>query len=160
MLRFCYVPARELDGRSALSPALGHSSFSSVQAALPSIGITKRRLKQLEAISLIREQREKRKQVLAFNAQSFVLCGLPLRQPPQDQLTYTRRNGKFFREITAHPRFGLRDKPVPVTALDAKGKGTRKRRRLYNCFALSPALLVACSANYLWLVIPAGLQVH
>lgn len=37
----------------------------------------------------------------------FVLCGLPLRRPPQAQLLYTRRNGKFFLQIAGHPQFGL-----------------------------------------------------
>jgi Plasmid encoded RepA protein len=30
-----------------------------------------------------------------------------LREPPKDQLIYTRHNGNFLLEITAHPRFGL-----------------------------------------------------
>lgn len=47
---------------------------------MPAIGITKRRLKQLEAIQLIREQRRAGKQNLALNASPFVLCGIPLRQ--------------------------------------------------------------------------------
>jgi hypothetical protein len=46
-----------------------------------------------------------------------VLCGIPLRRPPQDQLTHTRRNGKFTLEIIAHPRFGLpfgQDRLIPL----------------------------------------------
>jgi hypothetical protein len=84
---------------------------------LPSIGITKRTLKHLEAIRLVREQREAGKQQLAYNARPFVLCGIPLRRPPQEQLTYVRHNGRFLLEITAHPRYGLpygQDRLIPI----------------------------------------------
>ncbi len=83
----------------------------------PTFGITKRTLKKPEAIQLVREQRENRRQEIAYNARPFVLCGLPLRQPPQDQLIYARRNGNFLLEITAHPRFGLpygQDRLIPI----------------------------------------------
>jgi len=89
----------------------------SVGSLLPQIHITKRRLKQLEAIALIREQRNKGKQQLAYNARPFALCGIPLRRPRQQQLAYLRRNGKFFLEITGHPRFGLpygQDRLIPI----------------------------------------------
>src|SRR5262249_53557038 len=71
------------------------------------LGISKFRLRQLEAITLIRDGRENGHQDLAYNARPFVLCGLPLRPPSKGQFTYTRRNGKFFLEITGHPKFGL-----------------------------------------------------
>lgn len=90
---------------------------SSVASVLPSIGVTRHRLKQLEAIHLVWQQRQERKQELAFNSRPFVLCGLPLRRPPLDKLFYTRRNGKFFLEIVAHPRFGLpfgQDRLIPI----------------------------------------------
>jgi hypothetical protein len=84
---------------------------------LPSIGITKRTLRHLEAIQLVREQREMGKQELAYNARPFVLCGIRLRRPPQEQLTYARHNGHFLLEITAHPRYGLpygQDRLIPI----------------------------------------------
>jgi hypothetical protein len=74
-------------------------------------------MKQVEAILLIREQREKGTQELAFHARPFILCGLPLRRPSPDQLSYTRRNGKYFLQIVAHPQFGLpfgQDRLIPV----------------------------------------------
>jgi hypothetical protein len=74
-------------------------------------------MKQVEAIRLIREQREKGTQDLAFHARPFILCGLLLRRPPPDQLSYTRRNGKFFLQILAHPQFGLpfgQDRLIPI----------------------------------------------
>ena len=88
-----------------------------LQSILPQISITKRTLKRLEAIQLIREQRENGKQEISYNARPFVLCGLPLRRPPKDQPIYTRRNGNFLLEITAHPRFGLpygQDRLIPI----------------------------------------------
>ena len=86
-------------------------------SVLPSINITKRRMKQVEAILLVREQREKGTQELASHARPFILCGLPLRRPSPDQLSYTRRNGKFFLQIVAHPQFGLpfgQDRLIPI----------------------------------------------
>jgi hypothetical protein len=79
----------------------------SFQSALSGLDITTRRLKQLEAIRLVREQRDSRTQEVSHNARPFVLCGLPLRRPPANQLVYAKRNGSFLLEITAHPRFGL-----------------------------------------------------
>lgn len=88
-----------------------------LQSILSSIGLTKRRLKQLEAIQLIREQRDNGKQQLAYNARPFVLCGIPLRRPPKGQLLHSRHSGKFFLQIAAHPHFGLpygQDRLVPI----------------------------------------------
>ncbi len=54
---------------------------------------------------------------MAFHTRPFVLCGLPLRRPPEHQLTYTRQNGKFFLQITGHPQFGLpfgQDRLIPI----------------------------------------------
>ncbi|HKT10681.1 MAG TPA: replication protein RepA [Terriglobia bacterium] len=56
---------------------------------------------------MIREQREQQKQEVAFDAGPFVLCGVPLRPLPKDQLAYKRRNGKFFLQIIGHPDFAL-----------------------------------------------------
>jgi hypothetical protein len=90
-------------------PALVHGwvSLDSFRCPLPELRITKLRLKQLDAIQLVREQRDSRTQEVSYNARPFVLCGLPLRRPPAHELVYTRRNGSFVLEITAHPRFGL-----------------------------------------------------
>ena len=85
----------------------GTANAVPLQSVARSIGITKRRFKQVESICLIREQRAAGRQELAFNARPFVLCGLPLRRPPSDQLSHTRRNGKFFLQVIGHPQFGL-----------------------------------------------------
>jgi hypothetical protein len=64
---------------------------------LPSeIRISKRKLRKIEAIEAVRRDRQDGHQELAYNARPFVLCGLPLRRPPKDQLSYTRTNGRFF----------------------------------------------------------------
>ena len=88
-----------------------------VRSILPSIGLTKHKLKQLDSICLVREQRANGHQQLAFNARPFVLCGLPLRRPPSTQQVHRRRNGKFFLHIVAHPDFGLpygQDRLIPI----------------------------------------------
>ncbi len=103
---------KELERTTYLSPP-----FFPVGSILPTIGITSRRLKQLNSVVLIREQREQRKQEVAFNARPFVLCGLPLRPLPRNQALYKRRNGSFFLHVVAHPDFGLpfgQDRLIPI----------------------------------------------
>lgn len=103
--------------REQESPGTCLPSFASVQSILPNIGITARRVKQLNSVLLIREQREQRKQEVAFNARPFVLCSIPLRPVPKDQLVYKRRNGNFFLHIVGHPDFGLpfgQDRLIPI----------------------------------------------
>src|SRR5581483_11200989 len=82
--------AAEIASALQLPPAASQPAFAS-----PKIAITKRNLKRVEAICLIREQRDSGHQELAYNARPFVLYGIPLRRPPRDQLAYLRRNGKF-----------------------------------------------------------------
>ena len=46
-----------------------------------------------------------------------MLCGLPLRRPPNSQLVHARHRGKFFLHVTAHPDFGLpfgQDRLIPI----------------------------------------------
>lgn len=68
---------RALESRSPESP---DSSPKRIGEILPSLGITKRRYKQVESLCLIRQQRARAQQDLAFNARPFVLCGLPFGQ--------------------------------------------------------------------------------
>lgn len=61
--------------------------------------------------------RDHGKQEVAFHARPFVLCGIPLRPLPKDQLAYKRRNGKFFLQMIGHPDFGLpfrQDRLIPI----------------------------------------------
>jgi len=102
--------------KTAHTPLLSNS-FVSVESILPQIGITKQAVKKLEVIQMVREQREHGKQIIAYHARPFVLCGLPLRRPPAGQIVHCRQNGKFFLEVVAHPRFGLpfgQDRLIPI----------------------------------------------
>lgn len=45
---------------------------------LPDFVISKRRLRKVQAIEIVRENREREKQNFGFSARPFVLCGLPL----------------------------------------------------------------------------------
>jgi hypothetical protein len=99
------------------SSTVPDSPLESAAEILPRLGITKRRLKQVESICLVREQRASGRQELAFNARPFVLCGIPLRPLPKGQLVYKRRNGKFFLHVVAHPDFGVpfgQDRLIPI----------------------------------------------
>lgn len=109
----CLLPL----GNCELTVSRGAETPVPVQSIARSIGITKRRFKQVESICLIREQRTTGRQELAFNARPFVLCGIPLRRPAKDQLTYTRHNGRLFLNIAAHADFGLpfgQDRLIPI----------------------------------------------
>jgi len=62
-------------------------------------------------------KREQGAQTLAFSSRPFVLCGLPVRRLPKNQLLYERRNGRFVFQITGHPDFGVpfgQDRLVPI----------------------------------------------
>jgi hypothetical protein len=79
--------------------------------------ISKRKLREIEGIALIRRNREQGKQNLCFSSRPFVLCGLPVRQLPEGQLVYERRNGHFVLQITGHPQYGVpfgQDRIVPI----------------------------------------------
>jgi len=81
------------------------------------ITISKRRSRKLAGFEVVTMKREEGRQDLAFNARPFVLCGLPIRRPPRTLLEYTRQNGKFFLNVTGHPRFGLpfgQDRLIPI----------------------------------------------
>ena len=83
----------------------------------PELLVSKYKLRQAKGIHLVRQRREDGNQVLGFNSRPFVLCGLPLRRPPKDQLLYERRNGNFVLQVTGHPEFGLpfgQDRLVPI----------------------------------------------
>jgi hypothetical protein len=96
---------------------LDSKNFVPLNSILPEIEVTKQSLKKLEAIQMVREQREHRKQDIAYHARPFVLCGIPLRRPPADHITHARRNGNFTLDIVGHPRFGLpfgQDRLIPI----------------------------------------------
>ena len=52
--------------------------------------VSRQKLRQAEGITLVREKREAGNQLLGFATRPFVLCGLPIRRPPQSDLVYER----------------------------------------------------------------------
>jgi len=79
--------------------------------------ISKQKLRRIEGIELVRLKRDQCDQNLCFTSRPFVLCGLPVRRLPPDQLLYERRNGQLILQITGHPEYGLsfgQDRIVPI----------------------------------------------
>jgi hypothetical protein len=79
--------------------------------------ISKQKLERARGIEVVRIKREQRNQDLCFSSRPFVLCGLPVRRLPKEQLLYERRNGRFILQITGHPEFGVpfgQDRLVPI----------------------------------------------
>jgi hypothetical protein len=79
--------------------------------------VSKQKLKQAERVQLVRQNRNQATQTLCFSSRPFVLCGLPVRRLPKDQLLYERRNGRFVLQVTGHPEFGVpfgQDRLVPI----------------------------------------------
>jgi len=98
-------------------PISWESSGSVLRRTAPELVLSKQKFRQIESISLVRTQREEQQQNWAFSSRPFVLCGLPVRQPPQGQLLFERRNGRFLLQITGHPQYGLpfgQDRLVPI----------------------------------------------
>ena len=71
------------------------------------ISVSSQKRKQIQVVELVRRQRAERAQELVFSARPFVLCGMPLKRPPPDNLVHRRRNGRFFLQIHGHPDYGL-----------------------------------------------------
>ena len=145
MVRFCYAPRP--DPATLLAAGPNATPPVSVGALLPPISIAKHRLKRLEAVVLVREQRENRKQDLAYNARPFVLCGIPLRRPRKTRLTHARRSGRFFLNMVGHPQYGLpfgQDRLIPIwvatLALRQKSRAVRFRKasEMLDFFNLPP----------------------
>ena len=93
------------------------SARSIVEDAFGEFLVSKRQVRHVEAIELVRERRDKAQHLLGFAARPFVLCGLPIRRPAYSSLVYERRNGSFTLQITGHPQFGLpfgQDRLVPI----------------------------------------------
>jgi hypothetical protein len=79
--------------------------------------VSKRTLENAKSLELVRIRREQASQSLCFCSRPFVLCGLPVRRLPADQLVYQRRNGQFVLQITGHPDYGVpfgQDRIVPI----------------------------------------------
>ena len=77
-----------------------------IKSVLSGMGITKRRIKKLDAIARA-HQPESRKTQRAYSARPFVLCGIPVRPPHKQSLEYSRQNGRFRLRVIGHPDYGL-----------------------------------------------------
>jgi hypothetical protein len=78
---------------------------------------SKRKLRQAEAVQLVRLHRECATQSLGFASRPFVLCGLPIKRPAKGVLLHERRNGQFLLQVTGHPQYGVpwgQDRLVPI----------------------------------------------
>ena len=81
------------------------------------VRISKQLHRKVDGIELVRLKREQRNQNLCLSSRPFVLCALPVRRLPADQLLYERRNGKFVLQVTGHPNYGVpfgQDRIVPI----------------------------------------------
>ncbi len=90
-----------------MTHALNSTAPPSVASAFAAIGITKRKIKKLDAIAQIRERRHDHQPERAFSAPPFVLCGIPVRRPAKHTLEYSRQNGRFRLRVIGHPDYGL-----------------------------------------------------
>ncbi len=93
-------------------------AIGSIARSLPAeLLISKRRLRQAEAVELVRLKRESASQNVGFASRPFVLCGLPIKRPVKGVLMHERRNGRFLLQVTGHPLYGVpwgQDRLVPI----------------------------------------------
>jgi hypothetical protein len=104
---------------STFSPAASdHEIFDRLAGQLQGSGrISKQTRRKIEGIELIQLKRDQGQQNLCFSSRPFVLCGLPVRRLPANELLYERRNGQFVLQITGHPQYGVpfgQDRIVPI----------------------------------------------
>jgi Replication initiator protein A len=99
-------------------PTKSLESIESIARRLPGdLVISKRKLRQAEAIQLVRVNRQDATQNLGFASRPFVLCGLPIKRPSNGTLLHERRNGQFLLQVTGHPQYGVpwgQDRLVPI----------------------------------------------
>jgi hypothetical protein len=83
----------------------------------PELLVSKRKLRQAEAIQLVRLNRDGANPNLGFASRPFVLCGLPIKRPTKGTLMHERRNGQFVLQVIGHPNYGVpwgQDRLVPI----------------------------------------------
>lgn len=83
----------------------------------PELLVSKQKLRQAEVVELVRLKRETVTPNVGFASRPFVLCGLPIKQPPKGVLLQERRNGQFLLQVTGHPSYGVpwgQDRLVPI----------------------------------------------
>src|SRR3954453_363465 len=93
------------------------SAGAVLSAICPALRVSKRRMRQTDAIEMVRCRRASSQQALGFASRPFVLCGLPIKRPRPGELLHERRNGHFLLQVTGHPSYGLpwgQDRLVPL----------------------------------------------
>jgi hypothetical protein len=88
-----------------------------LKETFPDLPVSKRKLRQADAIQLVRANRESERQNLGCSSRPFVLCGLPVKRPADGCFLHERRNGQFVLQVTGHPSYGLpwgQDRLVPI----------------------------------------------
>ena len=89
------------------APRAMESAGSVLRRATGEFVVSKQKLRQAEAVQLVRANREAGTQSLGFASRPFVLCGLPVKRPQAGTLLHERRNGQFVLQVTGHPSYGL-----------------------------------------------------
>ena len=77
-----------------------------IRSVLSGMGITKRKVRKLDAIARANHP-EGHKAQRAYSARPFVLCGIPVRRPHNHSSEYSRQNGRFRLRVIGHPDYGL-----------------------------------------------------
>ena len=94
------------------------SILDRLSSELGPIDISKQKQRRLDAIELVRgREGDTRSHPLLFGSRPFLLCGLPLKKPPQGTLLHKRRNGHFVLQVCGHPQYGLpfgQDRLIPL----------------------------------------------
>jgi hypothetical protein len=80
----------------------------------PNLVVSKRRLRWVDAIQMVRDNGEADRQNLDFCACPFDLCRLPVRRPPSGCLLHERRNGQFVLQVTGHGLPRGQDRLAPI----------------------------------------------
>ena len=111
------VNARSVFGYDTRRDGGMESAGAGLKRIRSELVVSKQKLRQAEGSCIVRMKREDGKQNVGFSSRPFVLCGLPVRQPPAGEMLYERRNGDFVLQITGHPSYGLpsgQDRIVPI----------------------------------------------
>ena len=96
----------------------------------PDLRVSKRRMRQADAIEMVRCRRASSQQALGFASRPFVLCGLPIKRLRPGELLHERRNGHFLLQVTGHPSYGLpwgQDRLVPILLATLAVRQQRQR---------------------------------
>jgi hypothetical protein len=114
----------------------------------PELLVSKRKLRQAEAIQLVRLNRDGANPNLGFASRPFVLCGLPIKRPTKGTWMHERRNGQFVLQVIGHPNYGVpwgQDRLVPIflATLAMRQQNRRSRSaalpKCWMCLACSKA---------------------